>query len=867
MRGLIFCLYFGVNLGLNAQILEQKLSFVCKDLPIQQAIDSLSRQAKVSINYRSDLLDLQRKVSLQINDKSLLYVLNEICASPNLSYEVEGKMIILKKQKAKSSFVVNGKVRNQKTGELLIGAGVYVSEIANGTSTNSYGFFALNLIEGEYNLTVRSLGYKSRQFPLYVRSDLNLEIGLEEEEIQLAEVEVETSSDVEEGVYIKEQRSGMILLNYDLMKKISNFLGEFDPLRAVTLFPGISKGNEISAGLFVRGGNADQNLILLDEAPLYNATHVLGLFSIFNPDAVKDMELFKSNIPANYGGRLSSVLDVRLKEGNREKTTISGGLGTLSARLSLEQPLFKGKGSLMVSARRSLIDYFTFNIPLIAFNQSAIAFGDLSFKAGYQISSKDKIMFSAYFGNDFIGFQDLYSTTWSNALSTLRWNHLFSPRMFCNTTLYTSNFFSSNTNVQFPQQGFEQRYRFSDFGVKQDYSFFYSNDLNARLGWEAIYHGYFFGEIRPTELSFVNFRNTVPQNAIETAAYFSLDQSISPRVQLMYGLRFSRFDNILPSQIYLYADSVSQPGRYSVESMVDTLNRKGWGSFNFYQGFEPRFSVRYLMGNMYSIKASYNRNRQYIHQLSTTNTPSPLDMWAPSSTYIRPQIGDQFSLGLFWTKNNKWDASVEVFGKYMRDILDFKPGANLLLNDHIETEVSPSIGRAAGLEFFLRKQKGKLTGWMSYTASRTERLNQAINSGRWYPAAFDRLHQANFVISYQIHPRISLSANWIYASGQAYTFPVAKYQKDGFVVPFYTDRNTYRLPDNHRLDISATFFRRSGKKVKNNSTFNLSIYNLYARQNAFGYVFRQSKTDPNQTETIKMWLFGIVPSFSYNFKF
>ncbi len=868
MQRVIFWIVFCISTIAQAQIFDKKIDFVCQNLSIAQALDSLAKQAQISINYRSDVFEPTKTLSLSIKNKSLLYVLNAICAGAMVSYELQDKAVIIKKQKPKVGFVVNGKVRSQKTGESLIGSSIFVSELSAGTSTNSYGFFALSLTQGEYQFSVRSLGYKPKTFQIQVNSNIHLDIALEEEEIELSEVEVEAQlSDVEESVYITEHKGGLILLNYDLMKKIPNFLGEFDPMRAVSLFPGVSKGNEISAGLFVRGGNADQNLILLDEAPLYNATHVLGLFSIFNPDAVKDMALYKSNIPAHYGGRLSSVLDVRLKEGNREKTGISGGIGTLSARLSLEQPFLAGKGSVMVSARRSLIDYFTFNIPLIAFNQSAIVFGDLSLKANYQISSRDKVMFSAYFGNDFIGFQDLYSTTWSNALSTLRWNHLFSPRLFSNTTLYTSNFFSSNTNVQFPEQGFEQRYRFSDLGIKQDYTYFYSNEFNLRFGWESIYHNYFFGEVRPTPLSFINYRATVPQNALESAIYIHCEQDVGNRLNLIYGLRFSRFDNIPPSQNYLYADSVNRPGLYDVESITDTLLTKGFGSLNFYQGLEPRVSMRLLIGSRSSIKLAYSRTRQYIHQLSTTNTPSPLDMWAPSSAYIRPQIGDQIALGYFWSKNNEWDASVEVFGKYMTHILDFKQGANLLLNDHIETEVSPGIGKAFGLEFFLRKSKDKLNGWMSYTLSRAERLSMGINSGNWYPAAFDRLHQVNLVLSYQIHPRINISANWIYASGQAYTFPVAKYKKDGFIVPFYTDRNTYRLPDNHRLDVSATFFRRSGKKIKNNSTFNLSIYNLYARQNAFGFVFRQSKTDPNKTETVKMWLFGIVPSFGYSFKF
>ncbi len=868
---LLVCMSFS---RLSAQnILDLRVSFRCSGLGVKSAIDSLSRQIKVPINYRADLLSDSIKVSVNYTSQPLVLVLNELCKGLQVSFEGLGRSVVIKKQRKISHgaiYFINGKIRSAKTGESLIGANLYVIQTGTGCISNHYGFFALSLAGGTYDIVVNSLGFKKKTIHLLVERNLSLDIALEEDEIELAEVQVSDSDDteVEEGVYVKEHRTGAISIDYNTMKKIPNLLGEFDPVRATTLFPGVSKGNETSAGLFVRGGNADQNLILLDEAPIYNASHVLGLFSIFNPDALKDMELYKTNIPANYGGRISSVLDVRLREGNREKWSLSGGLGTLTARLAYEQPFLQGKGTIMAAARRSMIDYFRFNVPLISFNESSIAFGDFSLKSSYHFSQRNKILFSFYTGSDFVGFQDLYSTAWGNLLGTLRWNHLYSPRLFSNLTLYTSNFLSANANRQYPKRGFEQQSSFSDFGIKKDFSFFYANELTLDFGFEAIYHNYFFGKVKPIDGSFILPRRTIPQNAVETNVYFSAEHDFSPSLSLIYGLRFSRFDNIGRYQIYQYADSINKPGSHIEEGIIDTILHENLKSFHFYQGIEPRFSLRYMLSDVSSLKIAYSRTRQYIHQLSTTNTPSPLDMWAPSSPHILPQIADQISAGYFWSwKNGLWEASAEIYAKQMRNILDFRPSANLLLNDHIETEVTPGLGRAYGLELLVRKPKGKLTGWVSYTLARAERKTNGINSNSWYPAAFDRLHQANWVFSYQIHPRISLSANWVYASGQAYTFPVAQYEKDGFIVPYYTLRNTYRLPDNHRLDISATFFRRASKKIKNNSTFNLSVYNVYARQNALGYIFRQSKTDPRRSEAVKLYIFTIVPSFSYNFKF
>ena len=862
-----------MTLGQSKSILHKKISVEIQKLTFTQALEQIEKASGAFFIYQYDDLPRDKKVTLSAKDQALSEVLRKLFSFTRLSYEASGEEITIKKviyQTEEQLFTISGKVYEKTSKEAIFGVNVYEGGLKSGTSTNQFGFYSLSFPKGTYRLVFSSIGYVTHIDTIQLTKDIIIDIELDEEDYLLDTVDIGDNEIAARREHIEDLNMSTVSVNPAIIKQNPPFFGESDPLKTMQLYPGIQNGGEGNTGIFVRGGAADQNLVLLDGAPLYNSTHFLGFFSIFNPEAVKEIEVYKGGLPAKYGGRLSSVVDLRTKEGNKKETILSGGIGNLASRLTFEKPIAGGKGSILLAGRRTYVDLLLKLVPDNTISRNDVSFHDSNFKLNYRPNNKNEFSFSGYWGSDKVILEKLFGTKWVNRTATFRWNHIFSPKLFSNTTFIASNFQAeSDVSLVADEFGYLINYSLTDWGIKQDFTYFLDPYTQFDFGFEATYHRYLFGEILPSNPdSKVTPQSLDPNFALETGIYGSLEIDISPRITAQLGLRVSRFDNIGKASIYRYdTEDVISPNT-TIDNIVDTLRLNGQGSYHHYVGLEPRIALRYKLNTESSIKLSYNRTRQYIHQLSNTNTPSPVDMWAPVNPYIKPQIGDQLAVGYFrHILGNHIEISAESYIKYMQNQIDFKSQASLLRNDHLETEILSGEGLAYGLELLARKQAGKLSGWVSYTLSRSVREINGINNGNPYPTSFDRRHNFVTVLTYKFTDRISLSANWVYASGIAYSFPVGKYEINGVLVPYYTNRNGFRLPDTHRLDLALTVFREMNEERTNESSFSFSIYNVYARKNTYAFVFRQEKDNPNKTETVKLFLFSIVPSFTYNFRF
>ncbi len=751
-------------------------------------------------------------------------------------------------------YTISGTVKDSTNGEDLYGAIIKVKELENvGTKTNAYGFYSITLEEGNYTLIYRSTGFETQEIPILLTDDktINIELSIPKDILQIEEVVI---SAVKENDNITSAEMNVTKFDPKDIETIPVIFGEKDVMKTLQLTPGVKGGGEGSAGFFVRGGGADQNLILLDEAPVYNASHLLGFFSVFNSDAIKDVSLFKSGIPAEYGGRASSVMDVKMRDGNLKKFGMSGGIGLISSRLTLEAPIVKDKGAFILSGRRSYADLFLkmSNDPDI--RNTTLYFYDLNMKGNYKISEKDRIFLSGYFGRDKFGFSDIFGFNWGNATGTVRWNHVINDKMFSNTSFVYSNFdyeFSVGTG----DDGFGVKSSIQDFNLKQDFSYFINTKNTMKFGFNAIHHTFRPGALTGDNNSF-NEIVLDPRYALELGAYIQNEQKIGARLSMMYGLRYSGFNLMGEGKSY----------EFDEKGNTTAINEhERFESIQYYQGFEPRFSMSYILSETNSIKLGYNRNYQYLHQLSNSTTSSPTDVWVPSSNIVKPQIADQIALGYYQNlKDNMFKTSVEVYYKNLQNQIDYRTGAQTVLNDEVEGELVFGRGFAYGAEFLLEKKKGKLTGWISYTLSRSLRQFDDIDEGSVFPARQDRIHDVAVVLMYKLNEKLSLAASWVYYTGDAVTFPSGKYEVNGEILPYYTERNGYRMPDYHRMDLGLTWYLQDKKKFTHN--LNFSVYNGYARENAFTITFGPDEEDPSKTVATQTALFKIVPSITYNFK-
>ncbi|SFF38188.1 TonB-dependent receptor [Thermoflexibacter ruber] len=778
--------------------------------------------------------------------------------------------------KAVEKFTVSGNIKDLSNGEGLIGATITVKEMPTvGTTTNSYGFFSLTLPKGNYTLIISYIGYINKVITVNFSSNRIIDdIQIAEDQKQLQEVVV-MGNTAEEKLQSIEMSTNK--LEIKTIKSMPALLGEVDIVRSIQLLPGVSTVGEGASGFNVRGGGVDHNLILQDEAPVYNSSHLFGFFSVFNPDAVKDVKLVKGGIPAQYGGRLASLLDVRLREGNSKKFTGAGGIGTVSSRLTLEAPIVKDKSSFIIAGRRTYADMFLKLSSDEALNKNKLYFYDLSAKWNYDFGQKDRLYISGYFGRDVFKFGEDFGMNWGNVTGTVRWNHVFSPKLFSNFTLIYSDY-DYNLGVPSGAQSFDWKSNIVNYSAKADFSYFLNTNNTINFGASAIKHDFRPGKVSPvTEGSIFSPYEIAGQNALEYGLYVDDEQNIGKRLALQYGVRWSMFNYMGGRTIYDYEGIDGQRKK--------PTNERNYGSgevVSSYNNFEPRFSLRYTIDETSSIKLSYNRMAQYIHLISNTTAASPLDIWQPTTNNIKPELADQVALGYFKNlKDNNYEFSAEAYYKTMTNQIDYIDGADLLLNNHLEGDLLYGQGRSYGLELYAKKNTGKLTGWISYTLAKTERQIEGINTdyitgvSNWYPAKYDRRHNLSAVLMYELNPRWTFSANFSYISGVATTFPDSRYEYEGLIVPHNSEgsRNNYRVPAYHRLDLSATLHPKTKNGKKGRGEWVFTLYNAYARRNPFSVYFRQevqkdSPTPTINTQAVRLSLFGsVLPSVTYNFKF
>lgn len=757
---------------------------------------------------------------------------------------------------------VSGHIRDKNSGEDLIGATVFVKEMKTGTSSNIYGFYSISLDAGNYTLEYSYVGFEPVRRTIDLKENLTIDIELSEKEQELQEVVI-TGTAINDNVTKAEMST--IKMDTKTIKQIPALMGEVDIIKAIQLLPGVQTISEGSSGFSVRGGSLDQNLIQLDEATVYNASHLMGFFSVFNNDAIKDVKLYKGDIPASAGGRLSSLLDVRMKDGNAKKYSATGGIGTISSRLTLEGPIIKDKASFIVSGRRTYADLFLKLNSDPAISNNTLYFYDFNAKVNYNINENNRVFASAYYGKDVFKSPD-FKMLWGNRTFTFRWNHLFSKKLFSNFTLLHSKFDYQLGVPEGSANSFEWIANLKDYGAKADYTYYLNTNNTLRFGLSAIYHNFIPGTARGLGSDALLTEYEVENNnALESAIYISNEQKIGARLIAKYGLRFSHFVNVGESTIY----------NYDVHYlMVDsTVYAKG-EFFSPYYGFEPRIGLTYILNELSSIKASYARTRQYIQLAQNSTAGTPMDIWFPSSPNVKPQIADQFALGYFRNfLDNTIETSVEGYYKKTKNAIDFKDHAELLLNRLFEGELRFGEGQAYGLEFLVRYQLSKFSGWVSYTLSRTERKTSTpypedgINDNKTYPTTYDKPHNVSVVLNYNLSKRILLGATWVYNTGSAVTFPVGRIEYGNKYIPIFSERNGYRMPDYHRLDVSATLLSKEKPGRKFNWDLNFSAYNAYARKNPWVINFKTSTDNPNETYAEMIYLFSIVPSITFNFRF
>ena len=750
----------------------------------------------------------------------------------------------------------SGQVKDAGNGELLIGATIFAKGINLGTVSNEYGYFSLSLPPGNYEIDINYLGFEQVSKQIDLTKNRYLVIELKEFSESLQEVEI-TAERTDRNISSNEMSH--VKLQAKSIKKIPAFMGEVDLVKAIQLLPGVQATAEGASGFSVRGGSPDQNLILLDEATVYNASHLMGFFSVFNNDAIKDVKIYKGDIPAAHGGRLASLLDVRMRDGNSKKIAVTGGIGTISTRLTIEGPIFKDKTTFIVSGRRTYADLFLLLSTDEKIKDNKLNFYDVNAKVSHTFNKNNRLFLSFYNGKDM--FKSKFSElSFGNRTATARWNHLFNSKLFSNFTFVNSVY---NYKLGTPEGGpnsFMWWSKMTDYGVREDLTYYLNPENTIKFGGEFTYHLFEPGTASGIGEEALYNEFKLPNNsALDYAIYISNEQKIGEKIQLKYGLRFSVFQNIGPGTMYNF-DS-------NFESIDSTVFPSG-DIYNTYFGLEPRLGITYLLTPESSVKANYSRTRQYMQLAQNSTAGTPLDVWFPASPNVAPQIADQVALGYFRNLNeNRLEASVEVYYKWMKNSIDFKDFAEVLLNEKLEGELRFGKSWSYGAEFLLRKNTGKFTGWVSYTYSRTYRKFEDINSGKTYPAPYDKPHDFSIVLSYEIHPRLDVAANWVYATGAPVTFPTGRAYYGNLIVPIYSDRNEYRFPDYHRLDISLTWKKKQRVKDKWNWDINFSVYNAYGRHNTWSINFVQDSENPNLTYAEQTYLFSFVPALTFNFKF
>ena len=767
---------------------------------------------------------------------------------------------------------ISGTVYDKNNNETLIGVSLYFPELNAGVTTNEYGFYSVTLPNGTYKVQVNYLGYYSIVETIILNKKITKNFKLEEESESLDEIVIKSNI---EKLNVKTPQMSVNRLTSATIKQIPVVLGEADIIKSLILLPGVTSAGEGASGFNVRGGAADQNLILLDEAVVFNSSHLFGFFSVFNPDVIKDVKLYKGGIPSKYGGRLSSVLDIYQKEGNSNDFKLTGGIGLVSSRLLAEGPIEKGKSSFLIGGRASYAHLF---LPLFN-NENKAYFYDLNSKINYRFNDQNNLFLSTYFGKDVFGISDNFVNKYGNSVVNLRWNHLYSDKLFSNLSIIYSDYFYG---LILDFVGFEWDSGITNFNLKYDFKHYINNDFKLSYGISSIYSKFNPGKIVPNRAdSGIIAEKLTDKYANEFASYIDAEHKLSDKLRVQYGIRFSNFTRLGQDELNVYKDNKpvlydTEFKKYKAAEAIASDSFKRSDVISSFNNFEPRFSLSYTLDDQTSIKASYNRMAQYLHLLSNTSSPAPLDVWTPSGKYIKPQLLDQFAIGYFkFLKDGDYSIETEAFYKDIQNRIDYINGANLVANNEIETVILNGKARAYGLEILVKKNQGKLKGWLAYTLSKSEQLTAGrtlnepgINNGEWYNTPYDKTHDFSINASYELNKKWKFNTNFVFQTGQPTNYPVGQYEVQSLNVPIYNDnsRNSDRLPAYHRLDISATLNPEKNNKRKWQAEWVFGIYNVYGRQNAASVNFSQNR-ETSRNEAVQTAIFGLVPSVTYNFKF
>ena len=863
------------NLHAQELDLQQKITIEFSEIPFYKVLDSIAEQSNISFSYNPKKIPIHSLVSVKAIEKPVSEILDELFNYLGIKYIVVEEQIVLRLPEKKEDekqipdkFTISGYVRNAVNGEILIGATIVTVDPLQGTTTNSYGFYSFTIIQGRYTVRYSYMGYSSAEKEVDLTGDKNLDIELEEDPSMLDEVVIRVNENLSE---IQKNQMGKISIHPRDVQNMPALMGEVDVLKSLQSIPGINFFSDGSTLFYVRGGNKDQNLILLDEAPVYNPAHLLGFFSVFIPDAVKDIKVYKGNLPSQHGGRLSSLIDIKTKDGNMRHFGVSGNIGLVASRLSVEGPVIKDKSSFFVSGRRSYLKLYLDNDNP---DLEDLYFSDLYGKLNFRINRNNRLFFSGYYGKDYFrtssSDQNSSGINWGNMVGTIRWNHLFSDRLFSNTTLYASKY------DYFLVTSYENKHQWNshiaNIGFKTDFTWYIRPESTLRFGIKLGGHNYNPGNFEMGDIPEGTYYPLVPRrNSRDFALYVSHEVELGEKVSLQYGFRLSSWENIGESVEYTFDHD---------HNLVDTTRYEVGESYHKYTNFEPRLGLLYRIGENSSLKASFTRTSQYIHMITNSVSPfTALEVWLPSSPNIKPQLADQFSIG--WSKNwpvKSWHFQAEAYYRVMNNQIDYNPHAEMLLNPLFESELRFGEARAYGIELFVKKTSGRLCGWVGYSLSKTEKQIQDLYDNEVFPAFNDRPHDLSMYLNYKLSERTKFSANWIFSSGAAITTPTSFYKYNGYTVPIYAEKNRDRLPPYHRLDLSVDI-RLNRKEARFEHNLNISVLNIYGRKNPFSMNFNKIITDNGQfiipanlienyeLVSSQIYLYKVIPSLNYKFRF
>lgn len=805
------------------------------------------------------------------NNVEIKELINQLNKTALVQFSVVGNNIFVKHKAAKTT-----KKKNKLTGQVLdedkepvIGANVYIKEIAAGASTDANGTFSMDLEKGTYTVVISYVGFKNKEKQVTVSDDSKVRFNMEPDSHELEQVVITGNKAVD----VRNTQMSVNKLSMAEIKRLPTAMGEPDPLKSLLTLPGVTNAGEASSGFNVRGGAADQNLILLDGAPVYGDSHMFGFFSIFNADVVSGLDLYKGGIPSKFGGRVSSVLDVSQQTGDLTDYKVNGGIGLISSRLLVQGPLKKDVGSFVIAGRASYAHLFLKLTDI----KSSVMFYDINAKLNYRLGANNSIAFSGYMGNDLFDINNFFASTYGNTMGTFSWKHKFSDNLNTNLSLFYSDY---KFNLQIPFQKLEWDSKITNYGLKYNWNHTISDNFKLNYGIDGLYYDFNPGTVQPYGIdSQYNYKQLDKKYALETSAYLDVENQITEKLNLRYGLRYSMFNRLGGESINIYenGEAVVYNPLYHIYEEGTPIGSTYYGkgkTISTFNNFEPRLALSYAFNDETSVKASYNRMAQYIHMLSNTRAPLPMTIWTPSGPFTKPQLLDQYAVGYFKNfKDQEYSFEGELFYKKIQNRIDYIDGANLLGNNNIEQDILNGKARSYGMELLLRKNTGRFTGWVSYTLSKAEQKTPGrtpeepgIANGEWYLSGYDKLHNLNITANYEFNPKWSFNANFSLQSGQPVTYPNGYYEFGGRNIPNYTLRNSNRLPTYHHLDIGATYTPKPDKKKGWQSYWVFSIYNLYNRQNAAAITFAQNN-DTGMNESRQLSIYGLVPGVSYNFKF